>query len=224
MTTRRYAAVLLDVDGTLADSNVAHAHAWVDAFAERGVEVSVERVQRLIGMGGDRMIETVLGEPDEALSERRSEIFVERWLQHVKPLLGARELVLRLRSEGYQYVLASAAQAEELDVVLQAAGIDDLCELRTTSSDALASKPDPASIEAALRKLDVDRSRAVMIGDTPYDLMACRGAATDMIAFTSGGWSYDALAGAVATFAHPAALLAEWDASPLAARAMRDPW
>jgi phosphoglycolate phosphatase-like HAD superfamily hydrolase len=221
---RRYAAVMLDVDGTLVDSNVAHAHAWVDAFAERGVEVSVERVQRMIGMGGDRVIETVMGSQDDALSERRSELFRERWLSHVGPLLGSRELLLRLRSEGYPYVLASAAKADELEAVLQAAGIADLCELRTTSDDVDASKPDPASIEAALRKLDVDRSRVVMAGDTPYDLQAARGASVDLIGFTSGGWSYDALAGAVAIYDHPAGLLAAWAASPLGdARASSSP-
>ena len=221
---RRYAAVMLDVDGTLVDSNVAHAHAWVDAFEERGVEISVERVQRMIGMGGDRVIETVMGGRDDAVSERRSELFRERWLSHVGPLLGSRELLLRLRDEGYPYVLASAAKADELEAVLQAAGIADLCELRTTSDEVDASKPDPASIEAALRKLDVDRSRVVMVGDTPYDLQAARGASIDLIGFTSGGWSYDALAGSVAIYAHPGDLLATWAASPLGdARDCRDP-
>jgi len=219
---RRYQAVLLDVDGTLVDSNVAHAHAWVEAFAERGVEIDAERVLRLIGMGGDRVIELVTGRHDKRLADRRSKLFRERWLRHVKPLLGARELLLQLRREGYQYVLASAAQADELEAVLAQTGLADLCELRTSSSEVAASKPDPASIEAALRWVDVDRSRVVMLGDTPYDLQATRAASVDLIAFTSGGWSYDALAGAVAIYAHPAALVAAWARSPLASRATAD--
>jgi HAD superfamily hydrolase (TIGR01549 family) len=219
---RRYQAVLLDVDGTLVDSNVAHAHAWAEAFAERGVEIDAERVLRLIGMGGDRVIELVTGRHDKRFAERRSKLFRERWLRHVKPLLGARELLLQLRREGYQYVLASAAQADELEAVLGQTGLADLCELRTSSSEVAASKPDPASIEAALRKVDVDRSRVVMLGDTPYDLQATRAASVDLIAFTSGGWSYDALAGAVAIYAHPAALVAAWAASPLASRVTAD--
>lgn len=220
---RRYAAVLLDVDGTLVDSNDAHAHAWVDVFAERDVEVSVSRVRAMIGMGGDRMIEQVLGIPrgtrqNAAIGERRAKVFLDRWLARVRPLVGSRELVLRLRAEGYQYAIASAARSDELGALLEVAGVADLSERRTSSSDAKESKPDPEAIEAALAVVSAERSRAVMIGDTPYDVQAARGASVDMIGFTSGGWPEAALAGSVAAFAGPAGLLAMWEQSPLAAR------
>src|SRR5215216_346866 len=112
---RRYAGVLLDVDGTLVDSNDAHAHAWIETFADHGVDVGFERVRRLIGMGGDRLIEQVMGiagdsRRAEKLSAQRSKVFRDRWLATVHPLLGARELVLRLRAEGYALAIASAAK------------------------------------------------------------------------------------------------------------------
>ncbi|MEO8703961.1 MAG: HAD family hydrolase [Kofleriaceae bacterium] len=212
---RRYAAVLLDVDGTLVDSNDAHAHAWVEAFAKRDLDVDFARVRKLIGMGGDRMVELIAELPrgsrdNEKLGKLRSKIFREHWLAKVKPLAGARELLLRLRAEQYMYVIASAAQADELEPLLELAGISDLCELRTTSSDVEASKPDPEIIEVALAKLPCDRSRAVMLGDTPYDLEAARGAGVDFLGVTSGGWSHEALSGAVAIRTGPASMLAEW--------------
>jgi HAD superfamily hydrolase (TIGR01509 family) len=218
---RRYDAVLLDVDGTLVDSNDAHAHAWVETFAKHGIEVAFERVRKLIGMGGDRLIETITGLPKDSreskrISEDRSEIFRTRWLAKVKPFPGSRELVLRLRSDGYQYAIASAAKADELEPLLETAGLTDLVEVRTTSSDVERSKPDPEIVEAALSKLTAPRSRTLMIGDTPYDVQAARAAGIDIIGFTSGGWSAEALAGAVAVYRGPADLLAAWGSSPLA--------
>ena len=218
--TRRYHGVLLDVDGTLVDSNDAHAHSWVETFEAHGHAVAFPRVRRMIGMGGDRLIETITGAPkgskeSERLSEARSENFRDKWLRHVKPLLGARALVLRLGAEGYQFAIASAAKATELDALLEIAGIVDLVDRRSTSSDVKASKPSPEAIEGALPLLDVDRSRVVMIGDTPYDVAAARGAGVDIVGVTTGGWSAEALAGAVAIFDGPAGLLARWADSPL---------
>jgi len=205
---RRYSAVLLDVDGTLVDSNDAHAHAWVDALAKYGHEVAFPRVRMLIGMGGDRLVETVTGLPrDGAKNKRigaaRSEIFRDRWLRAVRPLRGSRELVLRLRREGYQYAIASAAKSEELAPLLEIADIADLVPTRTTSSDVHESKPDPAIIEVARSKLHAERSRMVMLGDTPYDVRATRDANVAMIGVTSGGWSAEALSGAVEIYSGP---------------------
>src|SRR6478735_8999204 len=99
---RRYSAVLLDVDGTLVDSNDAHAHAWVEALAAFDLDVAFARVRPLIGMGGDRLIQEVGGpergtKESEKIAKHRGELFRENWLPKVKPLLKARELVLRLR-------------------------------------------------------------------------------------------------------------------------------
>lgn len=218
---RRYAAVLLDVDGTLVDSNDAHAHAWTETFAEHGLDVSWSRVRRLIGMGGDRLIEEITGLPpgsreNAALGERRSELFRERWIHTARPLVGTRALVLRLRAEGYAYAIASAARSEELVPLLELADVADLCEVATTSSDVERSKPAPDIVEAALARLPAERQRTIMLGDTPYDLQAARGAGIDLLGVTTGGWSAEGLAGAVAVYNGPADLLARWDRSPLA--------
>lgn len=217
---RRYAAVLLDVDGTLVDSNDAHAHAWVETLAAHGIEVAFERVRRLIGMGGDRLIEAVGGPGRDSrdnarISRERGERFRARWLASVQPLPGARALLLRLRAEGYPYAIATAARDDELRALLERADLADLAEIRTTSSDVEASKPAPDIVEAALARLPTERSRTVMIGDTPYDVAAARAASIDLLGVTTGGWSVEALAGAVAVFDGPADLVARWDASPL---------
>ena len=220
---RRYAGVLLDVDGTLVDSNDAHAHAWVETLAAYHLDVAFPRVRRMIGMGGDRLIEECGGPPrgtkqNKKIGEERSKRFRASWLRHVNPLPGARELVLRLRAEGYRYAIASAAKTDELVPLLEIADLVDLCDVCTTSSDVEESKPDPEIVDAAVAKLSAERSRTVMIGDTPYDVEAASGASVDIIGVTAGGWSIEGLAGAVAVYRGPADLLARWDESPLGRR------
>jgi HAD superfamily hydrolase (TIGR01509 family) len=208
---RPFQAVLLDVDGTLVNSAEAHVHAWLDALSAHGIEVPPTLVRPLIGMGGDRLIEVLTGWPKESrrahkLSSERSEIFRERWLPAVRPLVGARKLLLRLRAEAYQYAIATAAKDEELEPLLEIADIADLCPIRTSSSDVEESKPSPDILEAAFQKLYAERSRTVMIGDTPYDLQAARDAQLHFIGVTTGGWSHGMLSGAVAVFDGPSAL------------------
>ena len=212
---RRYAAVLLDVDGTLVDSNDAHAHAWVEALAAHDLEVSYARVRGLIGMGGSLLIAEVGGpEPGSKASEKigkhRSEIFRETWLPTVRPLPKARELLLMLGREGYHYAIASAAAGDELEPLLELADLADLAPIQTSSDDVDRPKPHPDIVEAALARVPAERHRTVMIGDTPYDVMACRGANVDIIGVTTGGWSTEGLAGSIAVYDGPADLLARW--------------
>jgi HAD superfamily hydrolase (TIGR01509 family) len=225
---RRYTAVLMDLDGTLVDSNDAHAHAWVETLGRHGIEVAFERVRRMIGMGGDRVVEETAGwgrdeKKTEKLEDECARIFAERWLGSVKPLDGSRELVLRLRQEGYRLALASAAHEEVLQSLLEIAGIADLIGDAEKPPKPEASKPDPATIEVALSRVDVDRSRVVMFGDTPYDVEAARAAGVDVIGFTTGGYSAEALAGAVAVYRGPSDLLARWAESPLGDGRRTDP-
>jgi phosphoglycolate phosphatase-like HAD superfamily hydrolase len=203
-----YTAVLLDVDGTLVDSNDAHAHAWTEVLGRHGYDVSFSRVRRMIGMGGDRLVEEVCGIPrgdkrNEQIGSERTDAFLERWIATVRPLRGARDLVLRLRNEGYRYVIASAAKDNELAPLLEIAEIADLVPARTSSSDVEESKPAPDIIEAALAHVLDERSRAVLVGDTPYDARAARDAHVAFIGVTSGGWPAEALAGAIAVYEGP---------------------
>lgn len=211
----QYQAVLLDVDGTLVDSNDAHASAWVEVLAKFGHDTTFDRVRAMIGMGGDRLIEDITGlardsKENGKIGEARSELFKSQWIHKVRPLPGSRELVLRLKREGYQYAIATAAKDDELQPLLEIANIADLVPTRTTSSEVDESKPDPEVIDAALAKLKAERSRAVMIGDTPYDALAAQAAHVAFIGVLSGGWTAKALKGAAAVYAGPHDLAERW--------------
>jgi HAD superfamily hydrolase (TIGR01549 family) len=199
---------LLDVDGTLVDSNDAHAHAWVETLARHGFDVPFNRVRRMIGMGGDRIVEEVTrhardSEANKAIGKERSRVFHDRWLREVRTLRGSRDLVLRLRDGGYHYAIASAATSPELAPLLELANVADLIEVKTTSSEVDESKPDPEIVETALGKLGRPRDRAVLVGDTPYDIEAARAAGIACIGVTSGGWTAFELAAAISVFGGP---------------------
>jgi HAD superfamily hydrolase (TIGR01509 family) len=217
---RRYRGVLLDVDGTLIDSVEAHALAWHQAFADYGHEVRLIAIRRLIGMGGDHLVEQLTGVRKDtrefkAMSKRHGELFRSQYLPKLGPIVGARDLVLQLNRTGYHVAIASSAKRGDLDQLLAAANVLDLIEHRATSDDAERSKPDPDIVEAAAAKLPCSRYELVMIGDTPYDIEAARRAGVDTIAVASGGFAAEELAGAVARYSTVAELLARWDTSPL---------
>jgi HAD superfamily hydrolase (TIGR01509 family) len=218
--------VIFDVDGTLIDSNDEHARAWVDALAEFGYDVPYERVRPLIGMGGDKVLPLLTGlSADDAkakrIAERREEVFGERYLPRIRPFPGARELLVRLRQEGLRLAVASSSKKEMLKRLLSKVGAEDLLEAKTSSDDAENSKPDPDIVQAALRRLGEPPDRAVMIGDTPYDIEAAARAGLKAIAFRCGGWKDDDLRGAVEIYDGPADLLQRLDQSILAAAAVR---
>lgn len=213
-------AVILDIDGTLIDSNGAHADAWVDALAEHGYAVDCDRVRRLIGMGGDKVLPELTGlEQDshegQQISQRRSNIFRERYLPKVQPLPGTRDLLQRIRAEGLELGVATSAKGDEVEALLRTARVNDLVKARTTSSDVSRSKPDPDIVQAALDLMEQSPSATVMLGDTPYDVQAAGRAGVAIVAFRSGGWSDGDLQGAVAIYDDPADLLAHYDESPL---------
>jgi HAD superfamily hydrolase (TIGR01509 family) len=215
-----YAAVLFDVDGTLVDSNDAHARAWVDAFAEHGIQIDFALARRCIGMGGDKLMVEVSGVTKEsprgaAISERRVEIFAERYLPQLQPFKDAARLVATLRTRGHTTVAASSATRDELEPLLAVAGVTAFMEASTSSDDAEESKPDPDIIQAALKKAGAAPAAAVMIGDTPYDVEASLRAGVAVIAFRCGGWSDADLRGAVAIYDGPWDLLAHLEQSPL---------
>lgn len=214
-------AVLLDVDGTLVDSNDAHARAYLDALKEYGHDLSFEQVRPLIGMGGDKLLPKVIGtEGDSPLREeidaRRGEIFKTRYLADIKAFPGVRELLERLRQDGFILVAASSAKEDEADALIELAGVGDLIGKRTTSSDAENSKPDPDILQAALDSAGVTVQEALLLGDTPYDLQAAAPLGLGMVALRCGGWGDADLLGARAIYDDPQVLLAQYDASPFA--------
>lgn len=219
MTTVR--GVILDVDGTLVDSNDAHARAWVEALAENGVHVALEEVRRRIGMGGDKLLPTVAGLNEDSpqgkrVSKRRGEIFKQKYLPTLRPCPGANDLLRHMHARGLRLVVASSAKAGELKPLLKVCGADAVVEDQTSSDDADRSKPDPDIVQAALHNLRLPPAEVVMLGDTPYDVEAATRAGVGIIALRCGGWADSELAGARAVYQNPADLLARYDTSPLA--------
>lgn len=209
-------AVILDVDGTLVDSNDAHARAWVDAFASHGIAVPFEKVRRAIGMGGDKLMPSVSGiredsEHGQSISQTRSELFKSTYLSQVRPFLHVRELLERFRTDGLTLVVASSAKEDELEPLLERANVADLIAGRTSSDDAERSKPDPDIVEAALREARTDRARTVMLGDTPYDGEAASRARIEFVGVECGGWSRTDLRGAAQVYKSPAEILERYD-------------
>jgi HAD superfamily hydrolase (TIGR01509 family) len=214
--------IILDVDGTLVDSNEAHVQAWIKALKRGGYDVPAERVRPLIGMGSDNLLPTLIGvEKDtpegEKLSEYWKEIFESEYLPRIKAFPKTEELLVRLRADGYKLTVASSAEKEMLKKLLEIAGADNLIEDETSADDAENSKPDPDIVQAALDKINLKPQQVVMLGDTPYDIEAAAKIGVKVIALRCGGWNDHGLKGAIAIYDDPADLLAHLDDSPLGA-------
>jgi HAD superfamily hydrolase (TIGR01509 family) len=216
-------AVLFDVDGTLVDSNDAHARAWVTAFAEAGYRVPFTTVRPLIGMGSDRVVPACVpgltkdGEPGKTIVSRRAEIFLADEIHTVQRQPGARELLAAVRRRGARIVIATSAKRDELDALLERGGdLASLVDDATTSDEAASSKPAPDIVAAALAKANVAAAQAVFVGDTRYDIEAAHRAQLACVALRCGGNEAATLAAAEAIYADPAALSDALDRPPFA--------
>lgn len=213
----RLRGVLLDVDGTLVDSNDAHAHAWVRALEEQGITVAFEKVRPLIGKGGDKLLPEVAGiDPEspegKAVSKRRGAIFQMEFLPSLRPFPGVKALLARMKRRGLRLAVASSAKEDELNGLLRLCGADELVEARTSSDDADNSKPDPDILQAALEQLRLPPNQVLFLGDTPYDVEAGTRAGVKVVGLRCGGWRD--LDGSLAVYDSPADLLAQFDQSP----------
>ncbi|HEY8278110.1 MAG TPA: HAD family hydrolase [Bdellovibrionota bacterium] len=211
--------VLLDLDGTLVDSNEAHARAWMEALAEAGVPVEYEAVRAKIGEGGDKLLPELTGiSHDSALGkkirERRSEIFRLDYLPRLRAMPGAHALLKLFRERGLRYVAATSSSRQDVELLLKQANLDGLITELATADDVSDSKPGPDLIFAALDRIGLPPHEVMMLGDTPYDIAAAAKAGVSTVAFTCGGWSRDQLAGAVAVYQGPWELLAAFEHSP----------
>ncbi|HEY4185353.1 MAG TPA: HAD family hydrolase [Polyangia bacterium] len=209
--------MVFDVDGTLVDSNDAHALAWVETLRQFGIKAEVRVVRRLIGMGGDKLLPTVTGiaadsDRGKQIAKQRSAYFRQTYMERIRPFAGTRALFTALRNRDVRLAVASSSDEDDLARLLDIAEVADLIERRASADDAERSKPDPDIIHAALARLGkVDREKVSMVGDTPYDVEAARKAGVRPIAFRCGGWSGLELTGAVLTFDGPADMLARLD-------------
>ncbi len=224
-TSRSHAVALLDLDGTLLDSNAAHASAWHEAIVAAGYPpVPIEKLRALIGVGADKLLRFALG-VDRRDSEwrritaLRRRLFREKYLDTLQPFPGVTSLLRALRDAGWQPVIATSASSDEVDGLIRRAGVAHLVTDVVSASHYMPSKPDPDLFELALRRLQSDRESAKVLGDTPYDLMAATRARIRSVALRCGGWSDTALAAAEAIFDDPLDLVRRFESSPFAAGA-----
>jgi HAD superfamily hydrolase (TIGR01549 family) len=198
------AAAVLDIDGTLVDTNYQHAIAWYRAFRQHDELLPIWRIHRHIGMGGDQLVEALCGkgvEEEKGDDVRAAEkVMYMELIDEVEPLHGARELIVDLKESGRTVVLASSAKAEEVDHYLDLLDARELADGWTTSADVESTKPEPDLVVAALEKAGSDEG--VMVGDTPYDCEAAGRAGIETIAVLTGGFSEQELreAGAAQVF------------------------
>jgi HAD superfamily hydrolase (TIGR01509 family) len=213
-------AILFDIDGTLVDSNEAHVDAWLEAFRKEGFEFGRQQIHDQIGKGGDLLVPSLLphlGEEErEKLAEAHGDIFKSRYLPHLKPFPGGREILRHAADAGQKVVLASSAAREELDHHVETLDAGSLLTATTSKDDVEHSKPCPDIFAKALEKSGcVSPGDAVVVGDTPYDIAAANQLGVPAVAVRSGGFTDEQLKDAVAIYDDVAALLADYDNSPL---------
>jgi HAD superfamily hydrolase (TIGR01509 family) len=199
-------AAILDVDGTLVDTNYHHAIAWYRAFRRHGIVLPVWRIHRHIGMGGDQLVEALTDarterERGDDVRAAEAELYLEL-IDEVEPFDGAHGLIADLKERGCAVVLASSAKAEEIEHYIDLLDARDLADAWTTAADVEATKPEPDLVRAALDRAGSSADDAAMVGDTPWDVKAAAAAGVPTIAVRTGGFSIDELegAGAAAVF------------------------
>jgi membrane protein len=214
-------AILFDIDGTLVDSNDAHIRAWQEAFAGRGKEFDRATIQEQMGKGADMLLPTLVPELDERvrsdLTAAQGSSF-NKYRGDVLPFPGARTLIAHAHGLGQKIVLASSASKDDLDHYLDLIDIRDLVTVATTSDDVDNTKPAPDIFSTALEKLPgLSSTDVLVVGDTPYDIVAAKKCGIAAVAVRSGGFPDDALngAGAIAIYDDVAHLLADYSRSPL---------
>jgi HAD superfamily hydrolase (TIGR01509 family) len=216
------AIAILDIDGTLVDTNYQHALGWYRAFRRHGIVMPVWRIHRHLGMGGDQLVEALTDERTEnelgdQLREAEKEFYLEL-IDEVEPMEGSRELIAELGRRGHIVVLASSAKEDEVEHYLDLLDARDLADAWTTSADVEETKPAPDLVDSALAKVGGSADDAVMIGDTPWDVKAAERAGVGTWAVLTGGFAIEELteSGAREVFESVADLRAALDRTPLA--------
>src|SRR3954454_11299461 len=212
-------AAILDVDGTLVDTNYHHALAWYRAFRQHGVVLPMWRLHRHVGMGGDQLVAAVAGdEVEEKCGDdvRAAEkVLYLELIEETEPLDGAKEFVEELKRRGHTVVLATSAKTNELEHYLDLLDVREVADAWTDSSDVEQTKPEPDLVHAALEK--AGGGDAVMVGDTTWDVEAATKAGVPTICVLTGGFSEAELrdAGAACVFESIDELRERLDETPL---------
>ncbi|MEG9432036.1 HAD family hydrolase [Terriglobus sp. ADX1] len=216
-------AVLLDMDGTLLDSNSFHAESWVRTLNHFGFAATFEAVVKQIGKGGEYLLpmfvpEDKLKRMEKEINAYRKRLFHREYIDRIVPFADARRLLEMMRTRGLRIAVATSGEKDDLEAFKTLLKIHDLVEEDVTADDAERPKPEPDIFEAALKTLKVDASGALALGDTPWDVEAAKKAGVRTVAVQSGGWRKEELeeAGAIAVYVDVADLVRNFDASPFA--------
>jgi HAD superfamily hydrolase (TIGR01549 family) len=194
----RLEALLLDIDGTLVDSNDLHAHAWLDAFEHFGKKFSFEQMHSQIGKGGDLLVPDLLNAREirtfgEKLKKWRKKRFQEHYMSQVEPFPFAIDTLKALHARDIKLVFASSADPDEVEHYTKILQAEELVVAKTSKGDAEHSKPSPEIFEAALEQVKKHETRTAVVGDTPYDILAAHRSALPVIAVRSGKFPEETL-------------------------------
>lgn len=208
-------AVLLDVDGTLVDSNYFHVVAWFRALRKHGHTPTFGEIHRLIGMGADQLIERLVGDQDDGVEDAWQDEF-EDLRDEIPATPGAADLVRTLHERGFTTVYATSGKPDDVEALRKVIDADDYVDHTVNSSEVDESKPAPDIFQLALKRADT--SQAIVVGDTVWDVKAAAACNLKCVAVLTGGISEAELrdAGAVAVYESPRHLLNELDTSPIA--------
>jgi len=185
--------ILFDIDGTLTDSNDIHARCWIEAFEHFDKKIEWEVMRHQMGKGGDLLVPDLLNAREmqrfgEELQKHRGKIFKKKYMKTIQPFPRIKELLADLHGRGVKLALASSSNPDEVEYYTGLLGIDDLIEVSTSKGDAKFSKPSPEIFEAALEQLGSDPERTLVVGDTPYDILAAHRTALPIAAVLAGGF------------------------------------
>jgi len=217
---RRPRVALIDVDGTLVDSNDAHARAWLDAFREAGcTEVTFDLLRPLIGLGAAELLPRSIGvradsDLGQRVAARRAQLFTAYYLPGVRPFVGTRALLERMKRSQLTIVVVSTDGEEQTTSLLAAGGVIDLVDDIVTRGDIRGPDPRPDALQMAVRRAGCPRELAVFLADAPYDVETGLRAGVEVVALRCGGWSDTALKGAAAVYDDARDLLYQFATSP----------
>lgn len=210
--------VIFDVDGTLVDTNYLHVLAWARAVHDAGETASMAKIHQLMGMGSDQLVERLLGRPHDEVADGHKAHF-EKLMEEIRAFPGAKDLLSEVHRRGAKVVLATSASDDQLAAMLEALALPDgIVDHRTNKDDVEQSKPAPDVFATALKDSGLSPDRAVVVGDTLWDIEAASDCGLRVVAVLTGGIARNALeeAGAIAVYEDPVDLLEHLDESPLA--------